>query len=119
MLILNRAFTDIDRMVESHGLERIKTTGRSYMVVCGVPAPQPDHAQALARPHYARRRDKPSRLTQKLRVARYKAWFGRCSASPTSFLKADDFNRSRSLSPSAARLRRCSAISSADADLGP
>ena len=42
VLILNRAFTDIDRMVESHGLERIKTTGRSYMVVSGVPAPRPD-----------------------------------------------------------------------------
>jgi adenylate cyclase len=46
---LNRVFTDFDRMVESHGLEKIKTTGDSYMVVSGVPAPRPDHAQALAR----------------------------------------------------------------------
>jgi adenylate cyclase len=44
---LNRVFTDFDRLVESHGLEKIKTTGDSYMVVSGVPAPRPDHAQAL------------------------------------------------------------------------
>jgi adenylate cyclase len=49
VLFLNRAFTDFDRLVESHGLEKIKTTGDSYMVVSGVPAPRPDHAQALAR----------------------------------------------------------------------
>jgi adenylate cyclase len=44
---LNRVFSDFDRVVESHGLEKIKTTGDSYMVVSGVPAPRPDHAQAL------------------------------------------------------------------------
>jgi adenylate cyclase len=46
---LNRVFTDFDLIVESHGLEKIKTTGDSYMVVSGVPAPRPDHAQALGR----------------------------------------------------------------------
>jgi adenylate cyclase len=45
---LNRVFTDFDRLVEAHGLEKIKTTGDSYMVVSGVPVPRPDHAQALA-----------------------------------------------------------------------
>jgi adenylate cyclase len=45
---LNRVFTDLDRLVESHGLEKIKTTGDAYMVVSGVPRPRPDHAQALA-----------------------------------------------------------------------
>ena len=44
---LNRVFGDFDRLVESHALEKIKTTGDSYMVVSGVPAPRPDHAQAL------------------------------------------------------------------------
>jgi adenylate cyclase len=41
-------FTDFDRLVENHGLEKIKTTGDSYLVVSGVPVPRPDHVQALA-----------------------------------------------------------------------
>ena len=45
---LNRVFTDFDRLVERHGLEKIKTTGDAYMVVSGVPVPRPDHAEALA-----------------------------------------------------------------------
>jgi adenylate cyclase len=46
---LNRVFTDFDRLVERHGLEKIKTTGDAYMVVSGVPVPWLDHAEALAR----------------------------------------------------------------------
>jgi adenylate cyclase len=45
---LNRVFSDFDRLVERHGLEKIKTTGDAYMVVSGVPTPRPDHAEALA-----------------------------------------------------------------------
>jgi adenylate cyclase len=45
---LHRVFTAFDRLVERHGLEKIKTMGDSYMVVSGVPAPRPDHTQALA-----------------------------------------------------------------------
>jgi adenylate cyclase len=45
---LNRVFSDFDRLVERHCLEKIKTTGDSYMVVSGVPVPRPDHAAALA-----------------------------------------------------------------------
>src|SRR5262245_58311479 len=45
---LNRVFTRFDRLVESHRLEKIKTTGDSYMVVSGVPVPRSDHTQALA-----------------------------------------------------------------------
>jgi adenylate cyclase len=45
---LNRIFSDFDRLVERHGLEKIKTTGDAYMVVSGVPTPRYDHAQALA-----------------------------------------------------------------------
>jgi adenylate cyclase len=45
---LNRVFTTFDRLVERHGLEKIKTTGDGYMVVSGVPVARPDHADALA-----------------------------------------------------------------------
>jgi adenylate cyclase len=48
VIFLNRVFSDFDRMVERHCLEKIKTTGDSYMVVSGVPVPRPDHAAALA-----------------------------------------------------------------------
>jgi adenylate cyclase len=46
---LNGVFTAFDRLAEKHGLEKIKTTGDSYMVVSGVPIPRSDHAEALAR----------------------------------------------------------------------
>lgn len=45
---LDDVFTRIDGLVETHGLEKIKTTGDAYMVVSGVPNPRPDHAEALA-----------------------------------------------------------------------
>jgi adenylate cyclase len=44
---LNEVFTAFDRLVECHGLEKIKTTGDNYMVVSGVPASRSDHAAAL------------------------------------------------------------------------
>ena len=46
--LLNRVFSDFDRLVERHGLEKIKTSGDAYMVVSGVPAARADHARALA-----------------------------------------------------------------------
>ena len=46
---LDRLYTELDALVETHGLEKIKTTGDSYMVVSGAPDPRPDHLQALAR----------------------------------------------------------------------
>jgi adenylate cyclase len=45
---LNEVFSRFDGLVKRHGLEKIKTTGDAYMVVSGVPAPRPDHAEALA-----------------------------------------------------------------------
>jgi adenylate cyclase len=45
---LDRIFTEFDQLVERHGLEKIKTTGDSYMVVSGVPEARSDHAEALA-----------------------------------------------------------------------
>ena len=47
MRFLNEVFTAFDRLVERHGLEKIKTTGDNYMVVSGVPVPRSDHAAAL------------------------------------------------------------------------
>jgi adenylate cyclase len=45
---LDRLYTDLDALVDRHGLEKVKTSGDSYMVVSGVPVPRPDHVEALA-----------------------------------------------------------------------
>lgn len=46
---LNRLYTDLDHLVDQRGLEKIKTSGDSYLVVSGVPVPRPDHLEAVAR----------------------------------------------------------------------
>jgi adenylate cyclase len=46
---LDTLYTDLDALVDRHGLEKVKTSGDSYMVVSGVPQARPDHLQALAR----------------------------------------------------------------------
>ncbi|QEM48383.1 adenylate/guanylate cyclase domain-containing protein [Mycolicibacterium grossiae] len=46
---LDALYTEFDGLVDRHGLEKIKTSGDSYMVVSGVPEPRPDHLAALAR----------------------------------------------------------------------
>jgi len=45
---LNRLYTEFDRLVDRHGLEKIKTSGDCYIVVSGVPEPRSDHLEALA-----------------------------------------------------------------------
>ena len=45
---LDTLYTDLDALVDRHGLEKIKTSGDSYMVVSGVPQPRSDHVEALA-----------------------------------------------------------------------
>jgi adenylate cyclase len=45
---LNRLYTEFDRLVEKHGLEKVKTSGDCYIVVSGVPEPRHDHLEALA-----------------------------------------------------------------------
>ncbi|MEE6176707.1 adenylate/guanylate cyclase domain-containing protein [Mycobacterium sp. 050134] len=45
---LDRLYGAFDELVDKHGLEKIKVSGDSYMVVSGVPRPRPDHAHALA-----------------------------------------------------------------------
>lgn len=46
--ILNVIFSEFDQLTEEHGLEKIKTIGDAYMVVGGLPAPKPNHAEAMA-----------------------------------------------------------------------
>jgi adenylate cyclase len=45
--LLNEVFSAFDDLVESHGLEKIKTIGDCYMVASGVPRERADHALAL------------------------------------------------------------------------
>lgn len=45
---LDRLYTAFDELVDKYRLEKIKTTGDSYMAVSGVPEPRPDHLAALA-----------------------------------------------------------------------
>lgn len=45
---LDRLYGAFDALLDKHGLEKIKVSGDSYMVVSGVPRARPDHAQALA-----------------------------------------------------------------------
>ncbi|MBV8785756.1 MAG: adenylate/guanylate cyclase domain-containing protein [Mycobacterium sp.] len=45
---LDRLFSAFDELVDKHGLEKIKVSGDSYMVVSGVPRARSDHAIALA-----------------------------------------------------------------------
>ncbi len=46
--LLNDIFSRFDRLLEKHGLEKIKTIGDCYMVVGGLPIERPDHAEAVA-----------------------------------------------------------------------
>ncbi|MUM05549.1 MULTISPECIES: adenylate/guanylate cyclase domain-containing protein [unclassified Mycolicibacterium] len=45
---LDTLYTDLDALVDRHGLEKVKTSGDSYMVVSGVPHDRDDHLEALA-----------------------------------------------------------------------
>jgi adenylate cyclase len=45
---LDRLYSAFDALVDKYGLEKIKVSGDSYMVVSGVPRPRPDHVRALA-----------------------------------------------------------------------
>lgn len=45
---LNKIFLAFDMLVESRGLEKIKTIGDAYMLVGGLPTARPDHVEAVA-----------------------------------------------------------------------
>jgi class 3 adenylate cyclase len=57
--VLDDLFSALDQLAERHGLEKIKTIGDAYMVVGGLPEPQPDHAQAVAEMALAVREEVP------------------------------------------------------------
>ncbi|HSK11582.1 MAG TPA: adenylate/guanylate cyclase domain-containing protein, partial [Phnomibacter sp.] len=46
--ILDQLFSEIDRIVTHHGLEKIKMIGDAYMVAGGVPEPKAEHHVAIA-----------------------------------------------------------------------
>ncbi len=46
--MLNEVFSAIDGLVDRHGLEKVKTSGDSYMAVGGLPVPRSDHLEAMA-----------------------------------------------------------------------
>lgn len=46
---LDDLFSQFDDLVERHRVEKIKTIGDEYMVVSGVPEPEPEHAEHVAR----------------------------------------------------------------------
>ncbi len=48
MVILDGVFTAFDNLAEKHQVEKIKTIGDAYMAVCGLPEPNPDHAERIA-----------------------------------------------------------------------
>ena len=45
---LDEIFSKFDEFSDELGLEKIKTIGDNYMVACGVPNPDPDHAYKIA-----------------------------------------------------------------------
>ncbi len=69
---LNDIFTAFDRIVELFGCERMKTIGDAYMAVCGLPEPNEEHAQAIARVALRMRR-----YLQKRNESRREPWLGR------------------------------------------
>lgn len=46
--LLNRIFSEFDKLADRYGLEKIKTIGDAYMVVGGLPTPSENHAEAIA-----------------------------------------------------------------------
>jgi class 3 adenylate cyclase len=48
MKLLNMLFSRFDALLEHYHVEKIKTTGDSYMIASGIPTPHPDHALQAA-----------------------------------------------------------------------
>ncbi|MDY6991320.1 MAG: adenylate/guanylate cyclase domain-containing protein [Pseudomonadota bacterium] len=46
--LLNKVFSKFDKLVDQHGLEKIKTIGDAYMVVAGLPTPCSNHVAQIA-----------------------------------------------------------------------
>lgn len=46
---IDDCFQAFDKIIEQHGLEKIKTVGDAYIAVAGLPSPREDHALAVVR----------------------------------------------------------------------
>jgi class 3 adenylate cyclase len=47
--VLNRLFSEFDRIASRHDVEKIKTIGDAYMAACGLPEPNTNHAENIAK----------------------------------------------------------------------
>ncbi len=70
---LNDIFTAFDNIVESHQCERVKTIGDAYLCVCGMPTPDPHHAQNIVRSateiiQYMNERNQRSDIQWRIRI---------------------------------------------------
>jgi class 3 adenylate cyclase len=71
--LLNGLFSRFDEAAADLGIEKIKTVGDSYMAVCGMPVPVPDHANRMVRMairmvHITREHALEHRVSMKIRV---------------------------------------------------
>lgn len=46
---IDEYFEEFDKLMDKHGVEKIKTIGDAYLCVCGVPVPDADHAVKMVR----------------------------------------------------------------------
>lgn len=44
---LHDCFTAFDKIMQKHGVEKIKTVGDAYLAVCGLPTPDPQNAETM------------------------------------------------------------------------
>lgn len=70
---LNEIFTAFDNIIEQNHGERIKTIGDAYLCVCGMPEPNPHHAQNMVRSaiqivHYLTERNQHTSLKWQIRI---------------------------------------------------
>lgn len=70
---LNDIFTSFDRIFDQFRCERIKTIGDGHMAVSGLPEPNPDHAQNIARAAvlcrcHIRERNRSSKVVWECRI---------------------------------------------------
>lgn len=70
---LSDLFCGFDCIIEKYGCTRIKTIGDAYMAVCGLPAPDPDHARKIVQAgleclEYLENRNEHSDIQWKMRV---------------------------------------------------
>jgi adenylate cyclase len=70
---LNHIFSAFDRIVESHGIEKIKTIGDAYLAACGLPHKRSDHAlvcvtAALAMQAFIHKQNEENAIKWRMRV---------------------------------------------------